>query len=119
VGASRTGENVDIADVGRDGACFATREAFRCAAMVSLSDCRLPAALTFGAAAGPTLTVNADADAVLPAFGLDESFSKSCLLLASRLAMILALINNVFMLTSILDLRFTLVRPRLRKHPVS
>jgi len=38
-GVSRTGENVDIAEVGLSGArCFAASDALRCAAIVSFSD---------------------------------------------------------------------------------
>lgn len=117
VGASRTGENVDMAEVGRDGTCFAANDAFLCAAIVSFKDCLLLAALTFGAAAGPTLTVKADG--VLPAFGLEESFSRSCLLLASRLAMILDVVRHGLGDFVAQNSQFTLVRPRLRKDPVS
>lgn len=93
VGASRIGENVDIAEVGRS--CLAANDAFLCAAIASFSDERLPAARTFPPTPGPTLTVKDDA--ALPALGLAGSFSRSCLLFGSRLFMML---DNVKMLSS-------------------
>jgi len=91
-GASRIGENVDIAEVGRS--CLAASDAFLWAAIASFSEERLPAALTLPVTPGPTLTVKADV--VLAAFGFAGSFSSNCLLFGSRLFMILLVVSALF-----------------------
>lgn len=113
-GASRIGENVDIAEVGRS--CLAASDAFLCAAIASFSEERLPAALTLPVTPGPTLTVKADA--VLPAFGFAGSFSRSCLLFASRLFMMLSKVSTQISKQIIVNIPFCPVRPDLCECPV-
>lgn len=75
------GERLAMAELGRSGNFLAAREAFFCAAIVSLSAARAfdAAALGLLVELGPTLLVKT----ALSASGFEGSFSSSCLDFAS------------------------------------
>lgn len=95
-GAWRTGEKVDIAELGRSGTFLAaSNAAFFCAAMVSFKEERLVdgAARGLGAAAGPTLLVN-EAALMVP-LGFAGSFKSSCFdLVSSDIITLLSLVKE-------------------------